>query len=149
MRSIRKEYLATGLLVVVLMMFGACKKEDEGPSRQDEERLLIEQYAEDHNLNGTFTASGLYYVIIESGSDFHPDAYSRVNVKFKGYFLDGEVFDESEIFTEYLYNLIHGWIEGLKLIGEGGKIKLIIPSHLGYSDDKVLVFDITLYSFTK
>ena len=147
MITIKKEFFAAGIFLAVLLFFGACKKEDEGPNREEIERELIEDYVKENNLNGTFSSSGLYYVIIEEGSDNHPNAYSRVNVKFKGYFLDGEVFDESEIFIEYLYNLIPGWIEGLSLIGEGGKIKLIVPSHLGYGDDKVLVFDITLFSF--
>jgi FKBP-type peptidyl-prolyl cis-trans isomerase FkpA len=48
------------------------------------------------------------------------------------------------MFTAPLNNLIAGWKEGLPYIGEGGKIKLVIPSHLAYNNG-VLVFDVTLH----
>ena len=130
-------------------MQAGCKKEDEGKAQRDKEHTEIEQYAAANNLDGTFTASGLYYKIIESGSESHPNIYSQVTVKYKGYFLSGEVFDEQEVVTFNLINLIEGWKEGVPLIGSGGKIMLIIPSHLAYGDNRVRAFDITLYNFSQ
>jgi FKBP-type peptidyl-prolyl cis-trans isomerase len=87
-------------------------------------------------------------VIIEKGNDSHPVASSTITVNYKGYYLDGDVFDEGQFFTAPLSNLIEGWKEGIPLIGEGGKMKLIIPSHLAYND-RVRAFDITLHYFSK
>ena len=50
--------------------------------------------------------------------------------------------------------VVKGWTEGLQLIGEGGKIKLFIPSSLGYGErgnsgiepNTPLCFDVTLQS---
>ena len=73
---------------------------------------------------------------------------------YKGYLLkDGSVFDETKdkpaIFP--LNRLIKGWQIGVPLCKVGGKIKLIIPSNLGYSirtraakipPNSILVFEI-------
>ncbi len=114
-----------------------------------EKHQEIEQYAADNQLNGQFTASGLYYEIIEQGNGNYPTASSTVTVTYKGYYLDGTVLDEGALFTAALSNLIDGWKEGILLISEGGKIILIIPSHLAYKDNKVLAFDVTLHYFSK
>ena len=77
-------------------------------------------------------------------------------VRYKGALVDGTVFDEvpadSEPVRLFLSQVIKGWQEGLQLIGEGGKIKLYIPSELGYGErgnqaikpNSALVFDIEL-----
>ncbi|RLD33849.1 MAG: peptidylprolyl isomerase [Bacteroidetes bacterium] len=148
------------LLSIIMIAAGSCKKDnedEEAAARQLEiDIALIEQYIDDNNLNAQSTTSGLYYVILEPGSDEHPNVYSTVTVAYKGYFLDGEVFEENLAFTSRLSNLIPAWIEGIPLIGKGGKIKLILPSALGYGPNgsgdaippnTVLVFDITLYDF--
>ena len=64
--------------------------------------------------------------------------------------IDGTVFDEGTEVEFVVSNVIKGWTEGLGLIGEGGKIKLYIPSELGYGSrpagkipaNSVLVFDV-------
>jgi len=145
------------MLGFVLYAGSACKKEDDSKDEQAAiDKALIEAYVSDNQLNAQSTASGLYYVIRELGNDEHPTVYSTVTVAYKGYLLNGDVFDESLAYTERLGLLIQGWREGIPLIGKGGKIKLIVPSALGYGDQQsddipansVLVFDITLYNFT-
>lgn len=145
----RERYLL-GLLLIILVGFGACKKEEEpsGPSKAEIEHEEIVKYAEENNLNGQFTESGLYYMILEKGNDQHPVAGSTITVSYKGYYLDGNVFDEGEFFTANINNLIKGWQEGIPLIGEGGRIKLIIPSNLAYND-RVRAFDVKLHYFSK
>jgi FKBP-type peptidyl-prolyl cis-trans isomerase len=116
---------------------------------------LIVADASENQLTGQFTPSGLYYEIKEPGSANHPNINSQVTVSYVGYGLDGVVFDDGEFITFGLYQVIAGWQEGIQLIGEGGKIKLIIPSELAYGPDgsvsigpnEVLVFDVTLHYF--
>ncbi len=102
------------------------------------------------------TASGLQYTVIEAGSDIKPSAVDTVWVRYKGSLIDGTVFDEVAADAEpvrlTLNQVVSGWTEGLQLIGEGGKIKLYIPSALGYGEQgnssipgySTLIFDVEL-----
>lgn len=146
------------ILVALILSVSTCKKDDDNSDEQAAiDKALIEAYISDNQLNAQSTASGLYYVINKPGNDEHPTVYSTVTVAYKGYLLNGDVFDENLAYTERLGLLIQGWREGIPLIGKGGKIKLIVPSAMGYGGEQagnipansVLVFDITLYNFTK
>jgi len=62
-----------------------------------------------NNLNTIKTNSGLYYIINEAGTGKHPTANDNVTVAYKGYFLDGSVFDENKTgYTTNLQNVISG-----------------------------------------
>lgn len=141
-------FLIFGLMMTLTQ---SCKKKDIQGSI---DRKIIEDYAAAHHLNGKFTSSGLYYVIQNPGSSQHPTITSNVTVNYKGYFLDGKVFDQRTA-SFLLYVVIQGWQEGIPLIGAGGKILLIIPSKLAYgttgtsgiAPNTVLAFEVSLISF--
>lgn len=108
------------------------------------------------------TASGLAYKILKEGKGAKPKATDTVEVHYHGTLTSGEVFDSSvdrgKKITFPLNRVIKGWTEGLQLIGEGGKIKLVIPSALGYGDGgappkipggATLVFEVELFKVTK
>lgn len=83
------------------------------------------------------TESGLLYEIIVPGSDKKATKLSdEVKVKYRGTLRDGREFDsnyeKADTARFALQNVIKGWGEGLQLVGEGGKIKLYIPSELAY-----------------
>ncbi|HBZ34959.1 MAG TPA: FKBP-type peptidyl-prolyl cis-trans isomerase [Bacteroidales bacterium] len=82
------------------------------------------------------TASGLQYIIINPGSPLKPTETDTVQVHYVGTLIDGTEFDSSykrgEPARFPLNGVIKGWVEGVQLIGEGGKIKLFIPSELAY-----------------
>ena len=101
------------------------------------------------------TASGLQYIIEEKGNDVVPKPEDTVEVYYKGTLLDGTVFDETHDDTVSfpLNAVIPGWTEGIQLIGEGGKIRLFIPSNLAYGPsgaggvigpNATLIFDVEL-----
>lgn len=138
------------LLLLVAVLFGACKKEEEtgGIDQKADDHEKIEQYVADNNLDGQFTDSGLYYVINETGNNDHPDLTSVITVSYNGYYINGDLLDSGSFFTSKLSNLIEGWKEGIPLIGTAGKIKLILPSHLGYGNG-IIIFDVTLHYFSK
>ena len=146
------------LIIIGLLIISAssCKKDEDSNEQAEADKALIEEYISDNQLNAQSTSSGLYYVILKTGSGEHPTIYSTVTVAYKGYLLNGDLFDENLAFTSRLSSLINGWKEGIPLIGRGGKIKLLVPSALGYGSQQqgnipansVLVFDITLYDFT-
>lgn len=82
----------------------------------------------------TTTASGLMYRIFEPGNDKKPAISSTITAKYRGWLDSGKEFDSGEI-TYPLANLIAGWQEGLPMIGEGGKMELIVPPAIGYGPE--------------
>jgi FKBP-type peptidyl-prolyl cis-trans isomerase FkpA len=79
---------------------------------------------------------GLYYVMMNEGTGKQVSATDTVQVNYKGYlFSDGTVFDQTTGTPRKfpLGRLIVGWQIGIPLLKTGGKIKLVIPSHLAYS----------------
>lgn len=94
------------------------------------------QEVEANNKNIQKTESGILYEIIEPGSDLKATPADRVRVDYKGMLKDGKVFDSSydrgEPAEFGLNQVIPGWAEGVQLVGQGGKVKLWIPSDLAY-----------------
>ena len=100
--------------------------------------------------------TGLYYQVISQGTGATPNVNNRVFVKYTGQLTNGTVFDQQQdhIKTGWILGtLIPGWQYGIPLIQKGGKIKLIVPSSLGYGcngspgaipANSVLVFDVEL-----
>jgi FKBP-type peptidyl-prolyl cis-trans isomerase FkpA len=139
------------------MSLASCKEDvtDYGPI----DKKIIEDYLTATGLIAQSTSSGLYYIIEKPGGANHPNINSSVSVNYKGYLTDSTVFDESyssgQPSTFPLTSVIAGWQEGLQLIGVKGKIKLLVPSALGYGStvkgtipaNSVLIFDINLVEF--
>lgn len=107
------------------------------------------------------TESGLAYKILTEGKGIKPAAEDTVEVHYHGTLTDGSVFDSSiergKTTSFPLNRVIKGWTEGLQLIGEGGKIRLVIPAELAYGDrgagkipgGATLTFDVELFKVTK
>jgi FKBP-type peptidyl-prolyl cis-trans isomerase len=80
------------------------------------------------------TESGLYYEMLEEGEGDQPGEEDRVRVNYRGVLIDGREFDANENAQFMVNRVVPGFSEGLQLLKEGGKIKLYIPSELGYGD---------------
>lgn len=84
------------------------------------------------------TSSGLAYKVLKEGKGNYPKSTDVVEVHYHGTLIDGTVFDSSvdrkRKVSFPLNRVIKGWTEGLQLIKEGGKIKLVIPAALGYGE---------------
>lgn len=81
------------------------------------------------------TESGLAYKIIEPGSDKKAVSdRDTVWVNYKGTLIDGTPFDDGQNIPFVLDRVFEGWKEGVKLVGEGGTIKLVIPCELAYGE---------------
>lgn len=132
-----------------------CGEKQVVTQAQLDDAAIIE-YLADNDLTATKTESGLYYIISIAGGAEKPASDAEINVSYVGKLINGTIFDQSTNFTGDLDSMIAGWEEGIPLIGEGGKIKLLIPSALGYGSNSagkipansVLIFDVTLKGFT-
>ncbi|AUI88348.1 peptidylprolyl isomerase [Vibrio azureus] len=103
------------------------------------------------------TESGLQYQVLQSGSgEVHPALGDKVKVHYHGTLIDGTVFDSSvergEPISFGLKQVIKGWQEGLQYMVTGEKVRLFVPSTLGYGKSgsgpippaSVLIFDVEL-----
>ena len=105
------------------------------------------------------TETGLQYTIVTEGASEKVAVNDTVTVKYKGTLIDGTVFDEGEIpgHVSGSRGLITGFDEGIRLVGEGGKAIIYIPSELAYGSrgnrgiepNSVLVFDIEVVKVDK
>lgn len=105
----------------------------------------------------TTTDSGLQYEQLQAGNGKKPAATDNVEVHYRGTLVDGTEFDSSyargEPVTFPLNGVIPGWTEGVQLMDEGSKARLVIPSELAYGPggmgnaigpNETLVFEIEL-----
>ena len=100
--------------------------------------------------------SGLQYKILKEGAGPTPAERDRVRVNYRGTLIDGTEFDSSYIKNEPvefgLSQVIQGWTEALKMMKEGAKWQIFVPSDLGYGArpqqkiplNSVLIFEIEL-----
>lgn len=143
------------ILFILPVFLFACKKATVDQAKIDHETIL--KYLADSSLVADSTSSGIYYIITKVGSGSQPNSSSYVTVNYKGYLINGTIFDQTAGTPAkfFLTQVITGWKQGIPLIKKGGKAKLIIPSGLGYGDktvgtipaNSILIFDIELVDF--
>jgi FKBP-type peptidyl-prolyl cis-trans isomerase FkpA len=148
-----------GFLIIAISAFiisaPACIKDKgcQNKTVQSEQAAML-AYASGNGISAVAHSSGIYYEIISQGSGATPNINSKIFVTYTGKLTDGTTFDSGTTPPGgwVLGGLIPGWQSGLPLINKGGRIKLIIPSSLGYGcagygsipGNAVLYFDITL-----
>lgn len=136
------------------------------PKKEDAQ---IVKYLSDNKIKATKTASGLYYTITQKGSGEKAQVGKTAVMNYKGYLLDGTVFDSNmdELFghkSPFEFPLgqgrvIKGWDEGVALLNVGSKARFFIPSTLAYGErampataqnpkgipkNSILIFDVEL-----
>jgi len=150
-KEISMKHILLFLLVTITSVH--CKK-DEMQNQSEIDNEIILKYIADNDLDAMNIGSGVYYIDEVTGTGSNPNPSSTVHVAYRGYFTDGQVFDQSSEtgITFGLNQVIQGWRMGIPFFKEGGRGKLIIPSALAYGDrpragipaNSVLVFDIHL-----
>lgn len=105
----------------------------------------------------TTASDGLSYTVIKTGKGDKPTADSKVKVNYRGLFKsDGRQFDAGDGAEFKIGGVIKGFGQGLQMMQPGGKIRLCLPSTLGYGEagygsvpgNADLVFEVELLSFT-
>jgi peptidylprolyl isomerase len=110
------------------------------------------------------TKDGLKYVIVKEGTGAQPDSGDIVTVNYSGYlakdstkFYSSVETDEPITFKLGTHMVMPGWDEGIALLKEGAKARLVIPPALGYGNrpnrvippNSTLIFDIELVKVEK
>ncbi len=103
--------------------------------------------------------SGLQYKVLRPGKGQKPKATDTVTVQYRGTFINGTEFDNSnrkgQAAAVPLGSAIPGWKEALPMMEVGSKWQLFIPSQLAYGEqgrspmvepNATLIFEIELLS---
>ena len=133
----------------------------------------IDAYLNENGIEAQKTEAGVRYVITQAGEGENAVSGQTVSVNYTGYLLDGTHFDSSvkEVAEEKgLYNparepytpydvtidqtsVIQGWHDALKVMNNGSKATVYIPSSLCYGPQQrsevikanaILVFDLEI-----
>jgi len=138
--------------------------------KMEEQRQAMAKLADENSTKGAAymaengakkgvktTESGLQYEVLTAGKGKSPKTTDTVKVHYRGHLIDGTEFDSSYARNEPvsfpLDGVIPGWTEGLQLMQEGGKSRLVIPADLAYGPggmgnaigpNETLVFEVEL-----
>ncbi len=153
---------ALAIIAVTILTAAGCTKDDAGackiqdPSVEDAAML---KFIDSIGMKAIKLNKGMYYEILNAGSSTTPKQTSIIYCTYKGTLLNGTVFDEQSNAGRtgfQLNGLIEGWKIALPYIGKGGRIRMVIPSSLGYGckgggdaipPNSPLFFDLTIVEF--
>ena len=142
-------------LLVLTLLTSCSKDKDENIDYTAKNEVEIKAYIAKNNLTALRSDTGLYYVINAAGTGAQPTATSNVTVAYKGYYTNGNVFDQNTTGISFgLNRVIAGWTEGIQYFKTGGNGILLVPAHLAYGSSdyrripggSVLIFDVKLIS---
>ena len=143
-------------LFLGIIAIASCKSDVD--QRPIDDMLIMDYLAENNIIAEKDEATGVYWRITEEGNgvDF-PVVTSTVRCFYKGYLLDGSVFDERiEGVDDYLQislsSLVYGWQVALPNFSKGAKGQIFMPSYAGYGNverpgipkNSVIIFDVHL-----
>jgi FKBP-type peptidyl-prolyl cis-trans isomerase len=169
MIRINRHITILALPALILALSAGCLKNDL-EEKEANEKKLIQQYLTSNDISAdTKTEGGIYYVEDIAGMGLSPVIDNYVVINYTGRYLENDAICETsdstlkdewpaaEHYEYYLYgptkfkygHNIAGINEGLALMKEGGKAKIIIPSDKAFGDWNPLVYEIELIKVIK
>lgn len=124
--------------VVLLALAVVAVSCDPAKKYEEEEKSLIANYVDDHNITVTPDSHGMYYIEVTPGTGEKIQTGDSVGVYYTGYYLGGKVFDSNTDeatpfrFRVGTYYLIEGWSIGLPYMKLNTKARLLMPSSVAY-----------------
>jgi FKBP-type peptidyl-prolyl cis-trans isomerase len=102
-------------------------------------------------------ANGNYFIELAPGQGDLVDTGMTIAVRYKGYYLDGTLFDANTIVPDELPMefkvgetlMIPGFGLGILTMRQGGKAKFVIPPAMGYNDGLTRIFEVEIITVTK
>ncbi len=109
-----------------------------GMSQDEYKDYMFDEVKKDFP-DAQMTPSGLVYVVEKEGSSLRANDRDTLSVHYTGTMRkSGEKFDSSldrgapMVFQYKVNPMIPGFVEGMQLVGEGGKVRIFIPYFLAY-----------------
>ena len=132
------------LLLIPIATLAGCLKTENTPNCSDvttaattSEIASLQAYIDTNHIVATKDARGFFYHLDSVTTGAKPTICNSVNVAYKGYLLDGTIFDQSIGAVFNLSDLIVGWQEAIPLISVGGSMTLYLPPSLAYGSKAV------------
>ena len=122
-----------------MMAVTSCSIETYATKKNDANQEIL-SYIADNNIDATPKTSGLVFIPINEGEGECPESGDKVAFHYKGYYMNGEVFDNSydksyPLIVQLGSNaLIKGMEEALIMMKKGAKAMVIVPFYLAYND---------------
>lgn len=135
------------------------KHKIEGEKNKTEGEAFLKENAAKEGV--VTTESGLQYKVLKEGSGAKPKPTDKVQVHYRGTFINGDTFDSSydrgEPIEFPVNGVIKGWTEALQLMPVGSKYMLYIPSDLAYGPrgnqaipaNSTLIFELELLNIVQ
>jgi FKBP-type peptidyl-prolyl cis-trans isomerase FklB len=126
----------TGLQKEITAKSEAEKKALAQKNKKEGEAFL----AENKKKEGVITLpSGLQYKVLKEGTGKTPTDTNWVRINFRGTLVDGTVFEDTyksfgQPVAFAVNGVFPGWAEALKLMKEGAKWQLFIPSNIAFGE---------------
>lgn len=135
-----------------VLLLGSCTTYSEEQKEGFDAR--IEKYLKKKGIECERSSSGLYYKITPEGEGDLIKYKDHVVFKYKGWLLNGKVFDEklNEPVEFAVEELIGAWKEAVQIMRKGDKAFLVAPPQLGYGEhqlndippNSILVFELEI-----
>lgn len=117
---------------------------------------LINEFLTAKGLTATKHPSRVYYIISQVGTGTEVNEFSTITATYSGRYLTGTEFDQRAGYVTTLGTTVPGWRKVLVGLKKGTKVRIFIPSDLGYGPagyqtipgNSVLDFDIELTDVT-
>lgn len=112
-------------------------------ANESPEKAAIAKFIAEKHANAKQIEDSLYMLSNTPGTGKAVASGDNVEVRYKGMFLDGRVFDQSANHGgkgtfSFIYSqnvpLIKGWIKVIGNMHEGEKLSVLIPSWLAYGE---------------
>ena len=131
------------LLIAIVAGFVSCRKADTDPDINQYDEEQIQAYIKTNGITGMQRdATGIYYKVLKAGTGTRFQYKDSVGLVFTLHTFDGQYASTDTISNHYTGYLGHigdsGYPAALQTAiydlvkNYGGKVRLLIPSHLGY-----------------
>ncbi|HTB30513.1 MAG TPA: FKBP-type peptidyl-prolyl cis-trans isomerase, partial [Bacteroidia bacterium] len=151
--------------ITAMRQMEAQKRAEKVQARKGQENSEITAYLQKNNPTVKPDADSIFYLNTIKGTGQPVMVGDSLEIKYKGMFLDGKVFDQSDrgsgrgtFKVKYAKQmpLIKGWISVLGKMSGGDKVTVLIPSSMAYGAHgqgqiqpyTPLIFDIELVTIT-
>ncbi|MBN2813336.1 MAG: FKBP-type peptidyl-prolyl cis-trans isomerase [Bacteroidales bacterium] len=155
--------------LTLLWLTTGCVNDDLEEAKKEENKIIGEYLTANGIAEDTKTEGGIYFIEDVVGTGISPLTDNYVFINYTGRYLETNEIRETnneqlkdewpaaQTFTNLLYGptkllfgySIPGFNEGLSLMKEGGKARLIIPSNKAYYDETPLIYEIELIKVVK